>query len=104
MGVLLLVKKEAIRSVHNLNAEEVVQGSQVLERELGMKTVGGLLQEHWCASREDDVFDVEQQVSHCVSHMVDKQRCIGACGAEAKLMKKRCDALVPRMWRLLEPI
>ena len=37
MGVLLLMQKEAVSSADHLDAEEVVQGTQVLEGELIMK-------------------------------------------------------------------
>ena len=36
--------------------------------------------------------------------LVNRQRSIGAGGAKAKKMKKRCNALVPRAGSLLEPV
>ena len=36
--------------------------------------------------------------------LVNEQRSIGASGAEAELMKKRCNALVPSAGSLLEPV
>ena len=51
-----------------------------------------------------DVVDVEQHESSSIALVVDKQRSIGASGAEAKLMKNLCDPLVPGARSLLKPI
>ena len=45
MCVLLLMQKEPIGTVNNLNANEVVQRSQILESKLIMKTSCELLKE-----------------------------------------------------------
>ena len=104
MGVLPLMKEEACRTTRHLDAEEVVERTQVLKGELGTKAVSELSKKVGGACCQDDVVDIEQQVSSGVALAIDEQRSIGACGAEAKLMKERCDALVPGARRLLEPV
>src|SRR4051812_6294784 len=100
-GVLLLMKKEPVRTPDNLDAEEVVERAEVLQRELSTKTVGEPSKKISGGCRQDDVIDVQQQVGHVVASLVDEQRRIGTRGAEDKMMQKRGDALVPGAGRLL---
>ena len=104
MSVLPLMKKETIRTVHHLNTVEVVQRAQVLDGELSTKTISKLAKELRSACCQDDVVNIKQQISRVGALVINKQRSIGACRAEAELVKKRCDALVPGTRSLLEPI
>jgi hypothetical protein len=104
MSILPLMKKEPIRTPKHLNPEEVVKRSQVLERKLSTKTISKLSKKLSGACCQDDIINVEEQVGGNTALGIDEQRSIGASGAEAELMKKCCDALVPRTRRLLEPI
>jgi hypothetical protein len=104
MTILLLMKEEPIRTPNHLNPEEVVKGSQVLETKLSTKMISELSKYLRGACCQDDIINVEEQISGSTALAVDKQRSIGASGAEAKLMKKCHDALVPSTRRLLEPI
>ena len=62
MSVLSLMKEEAIRTTHHLDAEEVVQRTQVLDGELSAKTSRELTEETSRTCHQDDVIDIEQQV------------------------------------------
>jgi hypothetical protein len=104
MSILPLMKKEPIRSPNNLNAMEVVKRTHILDSELSTTTISKLSKELRSARRQDNIIHVEEQVGGETALVVDDQRSIGASGAKAKLMEKRCDALVPSTGRLLEPI
>lgn len=49
MSILPLMKEEAIRTTHDLNTEEVVQRTQVLDGELSTKTVSEPTEKARCA-------------------------------------------------------
>ena len=104
MSVLPLMKKESIRTTHHLNTEEVVQRTQVLNSKLSTETISKPAKELKSACCQDDVVNIEQQICRVCALVINKQRSIGACRAEAELVKERCDALVPGMRSLLEPI
>ena len=104
MSVLPLMKEEAIRTAHHLDTEEVVKMTQVLYGELSTKTSRELTEETSRTGRQDDVVNIEQQICRVCALVINKQRSIGACRAEAELMKKRRDVLVPGTRSLLEPI
>jgi hypothetical protein len=104
MSILPLMKKEPVRAANNLNTKEVVKRAHILDSKLSTKTISKLAKKLRSACRQDNIIHVEEQVGGKNALAVDEQRSIGASGAEAKLMKKRCDALVPSTGRLLEPI
>ena len=103
MSVLSLMKEETIRTTHHLNTEEVVQQTQVLDGKLSTKTISKPAKELRSACCQDDVVNIEKQIRRVGALVINKQRSIGACRAEAELVKKRCDALVPGTRSLLEP-
>ena len=72
MSVLPLMKKEAIRTAHHLDTEEVVQRAQVLYGELSAKTSHELTEETSRTCRQDDVVDIKEQICSCVTVAVDK--------------------------------
>jgi hypothetical protein len=96
--------KEPVRSAHYLKAEEVVKRAKVLDGELSAKTISELSKKSIIASCQDDVVNIEQQVSRIRTLLKDEQGGIGARSAKAKLMKKCHHALVPGAWCLLQPI
>jgi hypothetical protein len=104
MSILPLMNKEPIRSPNNLNAKEVVKRTHILDSKLSTKMISKLSKELRSARRQDNIIHVEEQVGGETALVVDEQRSIGASGAEAKLMEKHYDALVPSTGRLLEPI
>jgi hypothetical protein len=95
MSILPLVKEEPIRSPNNLNAEEVVKRAHILDRKLSTKTISKLTKKLRSACCQDNIIHVEEQVGGETALAVDEQRSIGASGAKAELVEKRCDALVP---------
>jgi hypothetical protein len=104
MSILSLMKKEPIRAPNNLNTEEVVKGAHILDSKLSTKTISKLSEKLRSAGRQDNIIHVEEQVGGETALAVDEQQSIRAGGAEAKLMKKHCDVLVPSTGRLLESI
>jgi hypothetical protein len=102
--VLVLMEKEPVRSAHHLKAEEVVKWAEVLDGELSVKTISELSKKSIAAGCQDDVVNIEQQISRIRALSIDEQGGIGARRAEAKLMKKRRHALVRGVWCLLQPI
>lgn len=86
MSVLPLMKKEAIRTVHHLNTEEVVQRTQVLDGELSAKTSRDLTEKTSRTCRQDNVIDIEQQVGCVGALVIDEERCFRVGGAEPKLV------------------
>jgi hypothetical protein len=97
MSILPLMKEEPIKTPNDLNPEEVVKRTQILDNIIHVEELSG-------ACCQDNIIHVEEQVGGETALTVDEQRSIGASGAEAELIKKRCDALVPSLRRLLEPI
>jgi hypothetical protein len=98
------MKEEPIRSPNNLNAEEVVKRAHILDSKLSTKTISKLMKKLRSACCQDNIIHVEEQVGDETALAVDEQQSIRASGAEAELMEKCCDALVPSTGRLLEPI
>jgi hypothetical protein len=68
------VKKEVVRPLLYWDAEEVVERVEVLHHELLLESWSGMLEKHWALGDEDDVVDVEQQVSSVGTAAVDEQR------------------------------
>jgi hypothetical protein len=53
--------------------EEVVERAEVLHRELLLERCSGTLEKLWARGGEDDVIDVEQQVSSVGTVAIDEQ-------------------------------
>jgi hypothetical protein len=104
MSILPLVKKEPIRTLNKLHPEEVVKRAHILDSKLNPKMISKLSKKLRGACYQNNIIHVEELVGGETTLAVDEQRSIGASGAEAELMKKHCDALVPSTGRLLEPI
>jgi hypothetical protein len=98
------MEKEPVRSAYDLKAEEVVKRAEVLDGELSAKTISELSKKSIAAGCEDDVVNIEQQISRIKALSIDEQGGIGARRPEAKVMKKRHHALVRGTWCLLQPI
>ena len=98
------MKKEPIGASYHLNAEEVVQRAEVLNGELSAEASSMLAKELGRGSRQDDVVDVEQEVSGRRSLVVDKQGDVGASSPEPKLLQKTGDPPVPGARGLLQPV
>jgi hypothetical protein len=104
MRVLVLIEKEPVRSAQHLKAEEVVKRAKVLDGELSAKTISELSKKSIATCCQDDVVNIEQQISSIKALSIDEQGGIGARRAEDKLMTKRHHALVRGAWCLLQPI
>jgi hypothetical protein len=98
------MKKEPVRSAHYLKAEEVVKRAEVLDGELSTKMISELSKKSVVASCQNDIVDIELQVSHIRTLSKDEQGGVGARRAKAKLMKERCHALISGAWCLLQSI
>jgi hypothetical protein len=104
MGILLLMKKEAIRTPSDLNAKEVMKSSQILDGKLVTEPESKLLKESCRGGREDDVINIQEQVCSHVAMVIDKQRSVRASDTEAHSLQKAGDPLVPGARGLLEAI
>jgi hypothetical protein len=104
LSILMLMKKEPIQSAHYLKAEEVVKWAEVLDGEFSAKTISELSKKSIVAGCQDDVVNIEQQISRIRALAMDKQGGVGACRAKAKLVKKHRHALVPGAWCLLQSV
>jgi hypothetical protein len=98
------MEKEPIRSVHYLKADEVVKRAKVFDGKLSAKTISELSKKSFAAGCQDDVVDIEQQVSRIRTLSKDEQGGIRARGAKTKVMKKRHHALVPGVLCLLPSV
>jgi hypothetical protein len=96
------MEKEPVRSAHYLKAEEVVKWAELFDGELSTKTISELSKKSVAAGCQDDVVDIEQQVSGIRTLSKDEQGGVGARRAKTKLMKKHRHALVPGAWCLLQ--
>jgi hypothetical protein len=74
-GVMLLGQKEAVRGARDRDAKEVVESTEVCHGELGAEPIGDAPQKGRGRRRQDDVVDVEQQVSDIISIFINKETC-----------------------------
>jgi hypothetical protein len=81
-----------------------VKRADVLDGELSTKTISELSKKSIVAGCQDDVVNIEQQVSRIRTLSKDEQGGVGACRGKAKLMKKCRHALVPGAWCLLQSV
>jgi hypothetical protein len=73
-SILALVEEEAVGPLLYWDTEEVVERAEVLHRELLLESCSGTLEKFWARGGEDNVVDVEQQVSSVGAAAVDEQR------------------------------
>jgi hypothetical protein len=87
-SVLALVKEEIIRSLLHWDTEEVLKRVDVLHHELLSKSSSCMLEKLLTWGNEDDVVDVEQQVTSVGGMKVNEQRSVwlGLCEAERDLI------------------
>ncbi|XP_045088239.1 uncharacterized protein [Aegilops tauschii subsp. strangulata] len=104
MRILLLMKKEAVGSLSDLNAKEVTESTQMLDGELITQPESNLLKKGCGGGRYDDVVDIEQQVSSRVAMVIDEQRGIRASDTKAQCLKRTGDTLVSGARCLLEAV
>jgi len=86
MCILLLMKKESIRSPKNLNTKEVMKSTQVLDSKLSTQPESNLLKKGCGGGRQDDVIDVEQQLSCRGAVVKDEQGGVRAGDTEAQCL------------------
>jgi hypothetical protein len=73
LSVLALVKEEAVRLLLHRGIEEVVEVVEVLHGEMLLESCSGMLEKLRTRGGEDDVVNVEQQVSNVGVAAVDDQ-------------------------------
>jgi hypothetical protein len=73
-SVLALVKEEVAWSLLHRDAEEVVERVEILHCELLLESCSGTLEKFRARGSEDDIIDVEQQVSSVGVAIVDEQQ------------------------------
>jgi hypothetical protein len=98
------MEKEPVRLAQYLKAEEVVKWDEVLDGELSAETISELSKKSIVAGCQDDVVNIEPQVSRIRTLSKDEQGGVGVRRAKAKLMKKRYHALVLGAWCLLQSV
>jgi hypothetical protein len=77
---------------------------EVLHRELLQESCSGMLEKLWARGGEDDVVDVEQQVSSVGTMTVDEQQHVQLGLHEAQGDQVGGEAVVPRSRRLLQAV
>jgi hypothetical protein len=103
-SILALVEEETVRPLLYCDAEEVVERAEVLHRELQLESCSSMLEKLRVQGGEDDVVDVEQQVSSVSAAAVDKQRGVRLGLHEAQGDQVGGKAVVPRSRRLLRAV
>jgi hypothetical protein len=73
MRILPLMKKEPIRTLNNLNPEEVVRRAHILYRKLSTKTISKLSKKLRGACCQDNIIHVEEQEGCETALVVDEQ-------------------------------
>jgi hypothetical protein len=81
-----------------------VERAEVLHHELLLESCSGTLEKLWARGGEDDVVDVEQQISSVGAAAVDEQRGVRLGLHKAQGDQVGCKAVVPHSRRLLQAI
>ena len=98
-GVLTLMLEETLRLAFDSDAEEVMEGPQVLHRKLLLEGDDCALQEVDGGCHENNVVDVEEEVDEVLAPPVDEEGCVrlgldeadgGQIGGEAAIPGTRC--------------
>jgi hypothetical protein len=103
-NILALVEEEVVRPLLYWDTEEVVERVEVLHRELLLERCSGMLEKLQARGGEDDVVDVEQQVSSVGTAVVDKQRDVRLDLREAQRDQVEGEAVVPHSRCLLQAV
>jgi hypothetical protein len=90
-----LREKEANAGVPNINSKKEVQLTQVLEFKLKIKTSDDTLKEHSRGTRQDNVVDIHEKISHFCARAHHKQGGVRASRGETNVAKKPSNASVP---------
>jgi hypothetical protein len=72
-SVLALVKEETVRPLLHLDVEEVVERVDALNDKLLLESCSGTLEKLWARGGEDNVINIEQQISKVGDTAVDEQ-------------------------------
>jgi hypothetical protein len=100
----VLVEEEVVRPQLYWDTEEVVEGIEVLHRELLLESWSDTLEKLRAWGGEDDVVDVEQQVSSVDVVAVDEQQGVRLSLHKAQGDQVGGEALVARSQRLLQVV
>jgi hypothetical protein len=74
LSELVLVEEEVVNSLLYRDAEEMMEGAEVLHGKLLVESRSGMLEKPQTRGGEDDVVDVEEQVGDVSAVTVDEQR------------------------------
>jgi hypothetical protein len=102
--VLTLMQEETLGPAFGSDAEEVMEGSQVLHRKLPLKGDDYALQEVGGGNREDNVVDVDEEVDAVLAPPVDEEGCVRLGLNEADGGQIGGEAAEPGSRRLLEAV
>jgi hypothetical protein len=100
-SVLAFVQEEVVVLLLHCDIEEVVQGSEVLHDKLSLEGRSGTLEKLRVRGGEDDVVNVEHQVSSVGAAAVDEQRGVRLGLHKAQQDQVGGEAVVPSMRCLL---
>jgi hypothetical protein len=104
LSILALLKEKFVWPLLYWDAEEVVERAKVLHRKLLLKSGSGTLEKLWAWGDEDDVVDVEQQVSSVDAVAVDEQRGVQLGLYEAQGDQVSSETMVPCSRHLLQAV
>jgi hypothetical protein len=104
LSILALVEKEVVGSLLYWYAEEVVERAEVLHRELLLERCSGMLEKLQARGGEDDIVNVEQQVSSVGTAAVDEQRGVRLGLHKAQGDQVGGEAVVPCLQHLLQAV
>jgi hypothetical protein len=95
--VLALVEEETLRPSFGGDLEEVVEKSQVLHRELALRSDNRALKKGITRRCDHDVIDVEQEVDGVVAMPIDEQGRVRLCldEIEGRPSRRRSDCTKP---------
>jgi hypothetical protein len=103
-GVLALRQEHPRSRARDRDPEEIGQVPEIGHGELTVELVGDVLKKTGAGGGEDDVVDVEQQISQVVAATKHEEGHVALRGNEAKPVSVVGEALVPRPGRLLQAI
>jgi len=103
-SILCLVEEEAMFVALNLHTEEEPDVTKILDCKFLAKQLDDVCQEITCRSGEQDVIDIDKQISCLTSVSEDEERCVGAGGDEANASEVATKTLKPRPGRLFKSI
>jgi hypothetical protein len=85
-GVGCLMEMKTMLITSNLDAEELVQMTQVLHCKCALHTIDDMMVKLQGRRHQDDVIDVKEEMRHIGAMLIDEQRRVRPCGANASVL------------------